>query len=342
MKNQRQTKEYDIANKSDLRKQAYFALTLVKRLGRSAGYSPQMANLLDYYLSYTQPQDWQKDNKPIVFQSLCRTAYDFSLSIRQIQRIEAALAEKGLIKWYDSPNNKRYGHRDKNGNLIKAYGVDLKPLLEKLPELERLADEKKQSEKAWHSLKKSIHMERKAIFNILKTQSISLNKEEEGALHAPIRPNVKTSRLNGILSILISLTDKITSHKNLPNVDKNVVHKKSTNNCNNTITKNSPLGLEKITLPKIKTFLSYQGEKIEKWEQIIRFSEENRTLLGINDNLWKDTTTKFGKITSSLLLLLVHRGCLRSENKIYNPYAYFVSLIKLAEEGSLFLDKSFY
>ena len=122
--------------KSRSRQQAYYALTLIKRLGKHSGYTAQMINLLDYYLSFTKDLDWEGKGAPIIYQSLCRTAFDLGLSVRQIQRIEKRLADKSLLRFEDSPNNKRYGTRDASGRITKAFGVDLSPLTDSIAMLE--------------------------------------------------------------------------------------------------------------------------------------------------------------------------------------------------------------
>jgi hypothetical protein len=43
-----------------------------------------MIQLLDYYVVFTQDQDWQEGARPIVYQSLYKTALDFGVGERQI------------------------------------------------------------------------------------------------------------------------------------------------------------------------------------------------------------------------------------------------------------------
>ena len=50
-----------------------------------------MIQLLDYYMAFTQDQDWKKGATPIVYQCIAKTALNMGVSERQIQRLEAAL-----------------------------------------------------------------------------------------------------------------------------------------------------------------------------------------------------------------------------------------------------------
>lgn len=54
---------------------------------------------------------------------------------RSVRYALARLLELGIIGAKDSPNGKRYAQRSPRGQIIKAYGFDLSPLLAMLPEL---------------------------------------------------------------------------------------------------------------------------------------------------------------------------------------------------------------
>ena len=38
----------------------YDLLLLVKRMGKKAGFTPRMINLLDYYMAFTRDLDWEQ------------------------------------------------------------------------------------------------------------------------------------------------------------------------------------------------------------------------------------------------------------------------------------------
>lgn len=58
-----------------------------------------------------------------------------------LRRHLAALVETGLIQRRDSPNGKRYAHRDRDGEIEQAYGFDLTPLVVRSAELAQLAQD---------------------------------------------------------------------------------------------------------------------------------------------------------------------------------------------------------
>lgn len=142
----------------------YDLLLLVKRVGRSGGFSARMIQLLDYYMAFTRDIDWEEGSRPIVYQSLARTALDMGVSERQIQKLESRLFEIGAITWADSGNHKRFGQRDaKTGRILYAYGVELSPLAALREQLEDKLQEKQLYDQAWMETKRQISWYRRQI-----------------------------------------------------------------------------------------------------------------------------------------------------------------------------------
>ncbi|MEW4566156.1 plasmid replication protein RepC [Bremerella sp. JC770] len=153
----------------------YDLLLLVKKAGKSAGFTPRMIQLLDYYLAYTRDLDWQEGNRPIIYQSLSRTALDLGVSERQIQKLELQLFKAGALTWHDCGGHKRYGQRDpRTGAIIYAYGVDLTPLAYLRAELEDKLQRKQLYDRAWMETKRQISWYRRQIRAML----LELEREE--------------------------------------------------------------------------------------------------------------------------------------------------------------------
>ena len=66
-------------------------LLLVKKVGKLAGFTVRAIDLLEYYVAYTRDDDWKEGGRPIVYQSITRTALDLGVSERQIQKLESTL-----------------------------------------------------------------------------------------------------------------------------------------------------------------------------------------------------------------------------------------------------------
>jgi len=135
----------------------YELLRLVKKARKTAGFTPRMIDLLDYYIAFTRDCDWEQGGRPIVYQSIAKTALDLEISERQVQRLERQLFEAGALAWHDSGNHKRYGKRDpKTGYLVFAFGVDLTPLANLKADLESILAKKSRNQEEWLEIKRQI------------------------------------------------------------------------------------------------------------------------------------------------------------------------------------------
>lgn len=194
----------------------YDLLLLVKRVGKQAGFTPRMIQLLDYYINFTRDIDWEEGGQPIVYQSLSKTALDMGVNERQIQKLEKALFEIGAITWKDSGNHKRYGQRhDKTGEIIYAYGVDITPLAEMKTDLESKLQDKLLYDQAWMETKRQISYYRSQIRACVAE---AYEKEDERAgqwalsyddIALQIRTNIKLPQLIEMLKAHKSLHSTI-------------------------------------------------------------------------------------------------------------------------------------
>lgn len=157
-------------------------LLLVKRVGKEAGFTPRMIQLLEYYLAiFTRDIDWE-EGRPIVYQQLSKTALDLGVSEGQIQKLEKQLFEIGAIGYVDSGNCRRYGLRNsETGRIEYAFGVDLSPLGHLKSQLEEKLHEKQFYMRAWQETKRNISTYRRQI------RALLLEWQEEGANQELVR-----------------------------------------------------------------------------------------------------------------------------------------------------------
>lgn len=203
----------------------YDLLLLVKRAGKAAGFTPRMVQLLDYYLAYTADVDWEAGGRPIVYQSLARTALDLGVSERQLQKLEKQLFEAGAMTWRDSGNHRRYGQRDgQTGRILYAFGADLTPLAALRETLEAKLHEKQLYDDAWMETKRQISWHRRQI-NARMAEMVeegapideAMGRYERVAIR--IRTHHDLAHLRGLLAehrvLLASLTPRpMTSEEN--------------------------------------------------------------------------------------------------------------------------------
>lgn len=79
--------------------------------------------------TWTRAEDWRRDSRPLVWPSNDLLMDVLGLTLSGLRRRLRGLAERGLIGFRDSPNGRRYGHRDNAGRIVleTTYGIDLSP-----------------------------------------------------------------------------------------------------------------------------------------------------------------------------------------------------------------------
>lgn len=84
-----------------------------------------------------------------------------------LRRHLASLIKAGLLIRRDSPNGKRYARRDSNGDILRAFGFDLSPLLARSKRLHQMAQSQRQEARLKQSLKEDITILRRDISKCL-------------------------------------------------------------------------------------------------------------------------------------------------------------------------------
>lgn len=139
------------------------ALVAVKRIGAHIGLKPGDMMLLDTLAAFTRSQDWQAGQRPIVWASNAYLMEQTGFSLSALKRHLRRLAEAGLIAFHDSPNGKRWGHRDAEGMIVEAYGFDLSPLAVQAEAFEQLHSDRQAERSLCQRLRRQITIARRMI-----------------------------------------------------------------------------------------------------------------------------------------------------------------------------------
>jgi replication initiation protein RepC len=156
------------------------ALSAVKRVAAHLGLKPSDMMLLDTFGAFTKPQDWEQGRRPIVWASNAYLMEQTGFSLSALKRHARRLVEVGLIAFRDSPNGKRWGHRDDQGYIIEAYGYDLSPLAARAEEFEHLFAQIQDDRQFCQRTKRQITIARRII-------RAKVDQALESALHGPWR-----------------------------------------------------------------------------------------------------------------------------------------------------------
>jgi Replication protein C N-terminal domain len=158
-------------------------LAALKAAAPRLGLSTRLVHAVDWLFKFTQPQDWERGGRPIVWPSALLQQEALGLSETQAKRLNRCLIEAGLVTMKDSPNGKRYGKRDPKGRIMEAYGFELSPLAARYAEFVRRAEEGRAERETMGRLRRRATIARKGIVQILETAcDYGLEGEEWGTL----------------------------------------------------------------------------------------------------------------------------------------------------------------
>ncbi|KGM46900.1 plasmid replication protein RepC [Pseudooceanicola atlanticus] len=139
------------------------AFVAVKRVAAYIGLKAGDMMLLDTLGAFTQAQDWEEGQRPLVWASNAYLMEQTGFSLSALKRHSRRLAEIGVISFQDSPNGKRWGRRDAEGRIVEAYGFDLSPLSARVEEFEGLHGELQAERELCQRLKRQITVARRMI-----------------------------------------------------------------------------------------------------------------------------------------------------------------------------------
>ncbi|WP_162530912.1 plasmid replication protein RepC [Rhodovastum atsumiense] len=144
------------------------ALAAFKAAAPFLGFPSRIVHGIDWLFRFTQSQDWTGDYDPIVWPSAALQQHDLDLGRTQVKTLNRRMAELGLIEMRDSPNGRRYGHRDKEtGAIVEAYGFCLAPLRRRYAEFLEVAAAGKAARAQLKALRRRVSIARRDFRQVL-------------------------------------------------------------------------------------------------------------------------------------------------------------------------------
>jgi replication initiation protein RepC len=145
-------------------------LAIFKRAASALGIPPRLRDAIDVLMAFSQDQDWQAGQRPIVWPSNALLQDQLGLCRRQVQYLIRGLIDLRLIAPMDSPTGRRWGRRNpKSGVIVEAYGFDLSPLAERYEELLAAAEQNQAERERRGRLRRRLTVAVKAIRQIVET-----------------------------------------------------------------------------------------------------------------------------------------------------------------------------
>lgn len=299
------------------------------------------------------------DNAPlIVFPSnraLAERAHGMAEST--LRRHMAALVRAGVILRRDSPNGKRYAHKDSSGEVMRAFGFDLRPLLTRAREFAANAAEAEAAAARLKSLRIDVSLlKRDALKFALYGQEEGLPGDWEGALadlmevHKAMRRKLSAPELeqqaveageilSRVTAWLSSETDKMGGNdadieRHFQNSDKDIIdfepclEKKKQESPEPVRVDSCQLPLAMV-LKACPDLLPYADGEIKDWSGFVRTAQFVKGMMGISPSGFHEACQSMGPLRAAIVTACI----LQRIGEINSPGGYLRSLARKAKDG---------
>jgi len=327
------------------------------------GVSDRDLTVLNALLSFQQGSTLSDNDNLIVFpsnRSLSERAHGMAEST--LRRHLATLCSAGLVQRHDSPNGKRYAARGAGGDVVRAFGFDLRPLLVHAAAIARNAAEARAAADRLRRLREEITvMKRDALKLCCYAQDGGLPGDWAGieadllTLHKAMRRKLapdaliglrrEVQRVLGVVHILLRTEEMGGSdiqnerhHQNStpdssvfePGLEKPRGEGREPDTAPQTPQRaapNLPLALVLKACPDI---LPYATEPIRHWHQLVALAGFVRGMMGISVDAWTIAQRDMGPEVAAITVAAI----LQRVSEINVPGGYLRALSRKAADGA--------
>lgn len=284
-----------------------------------------------------------------------------------LRRHLAALVEAGLIMRHDSPNGKRYARRSRDGDMTRAFGFDLRPLLMRSAEFAQAAQAAEDATERRRRLREQITLTKR---DALKLAAYAQEQGVPGDwadtlsdlldVHKAMRRKLPIDQLDNMLTTTTRILDRVTAllrteteemsvsdsqnERHYQNSDKyysdseqcaeehdvaaNAPSNKDINKDQNACTlPKLPLNFVLKACPDIKPYLI---DDIRRWHDLIKSAALLRSMMGISPTAWDEAQSTMGPESAAVVVCCI----LQRFSHIRNPGGYLRSLSAKAALGT--------
>lgn len=277
-----------------------------------------------------------------------------------LRRHLAALVHAGLIARHDSPNGKRYARRGVDGEIARAFGFDLRPLLHSAAQIaeaakqaradqallaaarERLTLLKRDALKLahygqenalpgdWDTLLAALLGVHKQMRRKLGLQDLRMLEDEAGVILGDIQSllSLDTEDMSG--NDIDSERHYQNSNPYTPESELFLEKEKGKGNPELKPDRNLP----KVPLPLIlkacPDILPYSERKPREWHDLVVAASYVRSMMGISPSAWQEAQELMGPETAAVTVACI----LQRFNEINSPGGYLRALAGKAALGA--------
>ncbi len=272
-----------------------------------------------------------------------------------LRRHLAALVRAGLIRRHDSPNGKRYARR-RQGEVMQAYGFDLRPLLELGADIAAAADQAREQAEALRCLREEVVILRR---DAVKLLAYAQDTQPDGAwsqvaerldqTHRVLRRKMAFETLQALRDLLADLLKTLrkalletpemsgTDSRNERHHTESEIESSDFEQCEEGTTDaadapnhtgpNVPLGMVLRACPDL---LPYADRPPQSWRELVITAETVRPMMGISSDGWRHALRVMGPETASVCVAAI----LQKVSAIRSPGAYLRRLTQKAADGA--------
>ncbi|QUJ78308.1 replication initiation protein RepC [Sulfitobacter albidus] len=268
-----------------------------------------------------------------------------------LRRHLAALTTAGLIQRRDSPNGKRYAARGIGGDVIHAYGFDLRPLLVHAQDIITAAETARAIAAELRHLRAEITVLRRDAIKLcdyarsegvpgdwssIQTSLDGLQKQMRRKLCIAPLTRIKRALQQDLETICAALETPISSASDSQNERHHLNSNKDLSDLKEPESQNDP---EKVVQPKLPLRLilnacpdiaPYARDEIRHWHGLIAAASHVRGMMGITKDAWEEAVRVMGAMSAATTVTAI----LQRVSEIKSPGGYLRALTRKAARGA--------
>lgn len=342
----------------------------VKEAREAYKLPPYSIAVLDALLTFYPEKELRQDGQLIVFPSNAQlTVRANGMSGATLRRHLAILVDAGMIVRKDSPNGKRYARKDGAGEIERAFGFDLSPLLARSEEFAIAAQKVAADRRELLKAKESLTLCRR---DVRKLISAAIEEGAEGNWQAvesiyldivrriPRSPSASDLAhiLDELQLLYAEVINRLDSLNNSQNISTNGAHRErhiqnskpesinefepssekeqgaklsETNRPMSEPIKAFPLGMVLRACPQINDY--GPGGQVTGWRDLMSAAVVVRSMLGVSPSAYQDACDAMGQEGAAAAIACI----LERSNLITSAGGYLRDLTRRAERGEFSL-----
>ncbi|MFC0201834.1 plasmid replication protein RepC [Paracoccus rhizosphaerae] len=306
------------------------------------GVSDRDLSVLSALLSFHPKSELGDGDQLIVFPSnasLCDRLHGMPEST--LRRHVAALVRAGLVARQDSPNGKRFARRGRNGQIDRAFGFCLQPLLVRAPEIAAAADVARAIAEQTRRLREEVSLKLRDLLCLLPHSQPPVNLEIANRL-ADIRRTVRRKsslkELQAVHRELLEISSHVSPAEQMSaNDSQNERHYQNseTDYFESPEAEKKPrVSMKDVTLQMVldatPDLQDYSSNAIRTWQDLLKVGCVVAPMLGIGISLWSKARYTIGDDAAATVVACI----LQQAGRIQRPGAYLQRLLQKAAAGS--------